>query len=65
MNLVLVDDKDFIEDDLVEINGRRFEHLRSVTRMQMGQTLVCGRLNSKMGTGLVTKISQEKCQLGL
>ncbi len=63
MNLVLLNDTDFIEDDLVEIKGRRFDHLCAVTRIQTGQTLVCGKINSKMGTGHIEKMSQDSCQI--
>ncbi len=63
MNLILLEHKDFIDDDIVRIKGRRFLHLKTVNRIREGDTLVCGRLNGNMGRGRVTRLSGRDCRL--
>lgn len=63
MNLVLLENKDFIEEDIVRLEGRRFDHLISVNKVLKNDPLVCGLLNGKVGTGLVTKISNEYLEM--
>ena len=57
MNLVLLENKDFIDEGHVVLKGRRFKHLISVNKIMKDDRLVCGLLNDKVGTGLITKIS--------
>ncbi len=57
MNLVLLEKKDFVGDERVVIQGRRFKHLISINKIMKNDRLVCGLLNDKVGTGLITKIS--------
>lgn len=57
MNLILLEDKDFIDDERVIIKERRFEHLISINKIMINDRLVCGLLNDKVGTGLIIKIS--------
>ncbi|MCG8685422.1 MAG: 16S rRNA (uracil(1498)-N(3))-methyltransferase [Desulfobacterales bacterium] len=59
MNLVLLDDKDFIASDRVEIHGERFLHVKKVIRAQKGDTLSCGQINGKMGTGTVLSMDRQ------
>lgn len=63
MNLILLENKDFINDDHVQIKGRRFNHLKTITKIQPGDTLMCGQLNGKMGNGVVSRITSDHCQL--
>ncbi|MBU1341980.1 MAG: 16S rRNA (uracil(1498)-N(3))-methyltransferase [Proteobacteria bacterium] len=59
MNLVLLENKDFTEPEHVRLNGRRFQHLTSINKVAENDQLVCGLLNGKVGTGLVTKLSSQ------
>ncbi|MFH2091662.1 MAG: 16S rRNA (uracil(1498)-N(3))-methyltransferase [Pseudomonadota bacterium] len=63
MNLILLEKFDFIDDDLVQIQGRRLDHLKTVTKVKAGDTLVCGQLNGKMGTGIVCQIADDHCRI--
>lgn len=58
MNLVLLDIKDFIDPTTVIIKGRRLKHLLSVNKVNEKDSLVCGLLNGKIGTGVVIKRSE-------
>ncbi len=57
MNLVLLDNKDFIDHNTVVLKGRRLKHLLTVNKVNEKDTLVCGLLNGKIGRGMVTKRS--------
>ncbi|SDU16812.1 16S rRNA (uracil(1498)-N(3))-methyltransferase [Desulfobacula phenolica] len=59
MNLVLLENEDFIDKNYVVIQGRRFKHLISVNKVAKNDRLACGLLNDKIGTGLITKISRD------
>lgn len=63
MNLILLEENDFIHDDVVEISGHRLDHLKNVTRIEMNQEMVCGKLNSKMGMGRIVDITPSHCRL--
>jgi len=65
MNLVLVERKDFIEDNHVRVSGRRFEHLMTVNRVKKEDQLACGLLNGRMGTGCVTCISDSHIDMAV
>ena len=57
MNLVLLNPEDFIDHEHVMLKGRRFKHLTSINKVGQNDELVCGLLNGKIGTGLITKLS--------
>lgn len=59
MNLLLLEDKDFIGPDMVSITGRRFMHVKKVIRAESGTRLACGRLNGKTGAGTVIDIDRD------
>jgi RsmE family RNA methyltransferase len=54
MNLVLLFDDDFIDARRVRLGGRRLEHVRTVHRAGVGDTLRVGRLNGRVGDGVIT-----------
>jgi RsmE family RNA methyltransferase len=55
VNLVLLDQNDFVDHETVVLKGRRLEHLLSVNKVREKDSLVCGLLNGKIGTGIVKK----------
>jgi RsmE family RNA methyltransferase len=55
VNLVLLDKKDFVDHETVVLKGRRLTHLLSVNKVREKDSLVCGLLNGKIGTGTVKK----------
>ena len=59
MNLLLFDDGDFIARDRVTIQGERFMHVKKIIRAQKGDTLTCGRINGKMGTGVILAMDRQ------
>ena len=53
MNLLLLQDADFLPDGTVQLTGRRAQHAREVLRAEPGETLRVGRLGGLVGTGEV------------
>jgi len=56
MNLILLCDDDFIAADRVRLDGRRLAHIAAVHRAEPGRALCVGRLNGRIGTGVVARI---------
>lgn len=53
MNLILLYNEDFIDNDRVIIHDRRYEHACQVLRVTHGKTLQVGLLNGHTGSGIV------------
>ncbi|OEC36708.1 RNA methyltransferase, RsmE family [Pseudomonas cuatrocienegasensis] len=56
MNLLLLEDGDFIAADTVQLSGRRLKHLLEVHRVAVGDSLRAGRLGGLMGHGQVIQL---------
>jgi len=64
MNLILLVETDFVGGtDHVRLAGRRSQHVREVHRVQIGDVLRVGRLNERMGTGVVTHLTSETVEM--
>lgn len=63
MNLILLFNDDFIDDQHVRLCERRRAHVQEVHRAELGDTLSVGLLNGKMGTGVVTANSEDNLEL--
>ncbi|MDT8317395.1 MAG: 16S rRNA (uracil(1498)-N(3))-methyltransferase [bacterium] len=65
MNLILLNDEDFLTDasNIVRIKGRRLEHARKVFNASAGDELAVGELNGNMGSGIVTAITKESLEM--
>ena len=65
MNLILLNNKDFIADNIVKLSGRRAEHILSVQRGRIGKELTVGLVNSNMGKGSITSINDSEITLNI
>ena len=63
MNVILLNDKDFVSPDQVQLTGRRLEHIRTVHRAAVGDELRVGRINGLLGRGVVTALSDRTVDL--
>nr|WP_319394201.1 16S rRNA (uracil(1498)-N(3))-methyltransferase [uncultured Desulfobacter sp.] len=63
MNLVLLDDHDFIGPDRVRLQDDRCRHITRVLGAKPGDTLVCGKKNAQMGKGLITSMDRSTIEL--
>ncbi len=63
MNLLLLEDGDFVAPDRVRLQGRRLQHLREVHRAECGDNLRVGRLGGLMGRGELLSLNAEQAEL--
>lgn len=63
MNLVLLEDADFVDAVTAVVRGRRARHIREVHRAAPADTLNVGRLDGLLGTGTVRLISDDEVVL--
>lgn len=63
MNLLLLDDADFVAADRVLLRDRRLTHLHEVHRAESGDSLRVGRLGGLMGEGRLLKLEREEAEL--
>ncbi len=63
MNLILLLDNDFINQDTVLLKDKRFEHIKTVLKANVNDILMIGRLNGLIGTGRITSIDEQQAIL--
>jgi len=63
VNLLLLEDGDFVAADRVRLSGRRLKHLHEVHRAEAGDSLRVGRLNGAMGTGRLLHLDADQAEL--
>lgn len=63
MNLLLLEDADFVAADRVVLAGRRLKHLQEVHRAAVGDSLRVGRLGGLIGTGSLLELSEQHAAL--
>jgi RsmE family RNA methyltransferase len=63
VNLLLLEDSDLIKSDTAILQGRRLQHLRSVQRVEPGDTLRVGLLDGLMGEGQITALDEQHAEL--
>ncbi|WP_444437417.1 16S rRNA (uracil(1498)-N(3))-methyltransferase [Pseudomonas sp. A6] len=63
MNLLLLDDADFVAADRVLLRDRRLTHLHEVHRAESGDSLRVGRLGGLMGEGRLLSLSRDEAEL--
>jgi RsmE family RNA methyltransferase len=65
VNLLLLEDGDFIAADRVLLSGRRLKHLQDVHRAEAGDSLRVGHLNGLMGRGQLLRLDAEQAELSV
>lgn len=65
MNLLLLEDSDFVAPDRVLLNGRRLRHLQEVHRAAVGDSLRVGRIGGLMGQGQLLRLDVDAAELSI
>ncbi|MNZ57902.1 16S ribosomal RNA methyltransferase RsmE [compost metagenome] len=65
MNLLLLDDADFVAADRAILRDRRLTHLHEVHRAESGDSLRVGRLGGLMGEGRLLRLERDEAELQL
>ncbi|WAG78695.1 16S rRNA (uracil(1498)-N(3))-methyltransferase [Metapseudomonas furukawaii] len=63
MNLLLLEDADFIAANRARLEGRRLKHLHEVHRAEAGDSLRVGRLGGSMGQGHLLRLDADMAEL--
>ena len=63
MNLLLLEDADFVAADRAVLEGRRLKHLHEVHRAEAGDQLRVGRLGGAMGRGTLLALDERHAEL--
>lgn len=63
MNLVILEERDFVAPSQVRLSGRRHLHLTTILKIKPGDRLSVGILNGLIGYGVVTEVCDDKTQL--
>ena len=63
MNLLLLDDDDFVADGRAILRGRRLKHVREIHRATVGETLRVGRIGGCVGAGRILRLDEGALEL--
>ncbi|MEP9320082.1 16S rRNA (uracil(1498)-N(3))-methyltransferase [Pseudomonas sp. LABIM340] len=63
MNLLLLDDADFVAADRVILRDRRLTHMQEVHRAESGDRMRVGRLGGLMGEGRLLRLEANEAEL--
>lgn len=63
MNLLLLEDADFVAADRAVLSGRRLKHLHEVHGAESGDTLRVGRLGGLIGRGTLLALDEQHAEL--
>ncbi|MBK5000859.1 16S rRNA (uracil(1498)-N(3))-methyltransferase [Pseudomonas sp. S31] len=63
MNLLLLEEADFVSADRVVLADRRFTHMQEIHGVAVGDTLRVGRIGGLMGQATVMRLEQHEAEL--
>lgn len=63
MNLLLLDEPDFVSADRVLLRGRRLQHMREIHQANPGDSLRVGLLGGLMGSGRILSLTEQQAEL--
>lgn len=63
MNLILLFAEDFVDDQRVRLTGRRRDHVTHVHRAAVGDALVVGVANGRIGRGAITRLDDDALEM--
>jgi RsmE family RNA methyltransferase len=65
MNLVLLEQADFVSEDRVRVHGRRLDHVREVHRAAAGEELRVGVVGGRIGLGRIERIDENLLEMSV
>lgn len=63
MNLLLLEDADFIAPDRVVLRDRRLKHMQEVHRAEVGDSLRVGRIGGLLGSAALLRLESHEAEL--
>ncbi len=65
MNIILLFENDFIDQDHVALDDHRYDHIINVHKKTVGDSVLLGQLNGNIGQGLITQIIDKRITLAV
>jgi RsmE family RNA methyltransferase len=65
VNLILLFDDDLVAQSRVRLAGRRLQHVRDIHRAAIGDDLVVGIANGRVGRGTVARLDDEALEMDI
>ena len=65
MNLLLLEEADFVTADRVVLRDRRFIHMQDVHKVEVGDSLRVGRIDGLMGRAEVVRLEDHEAELSV
>ena len=65
MNLLLLEEADFISADRVVLSDRRLKHMQEVHRAEVGDSLRVGRIDGLLGTAQLLRLEAREAELSV
>ncbi|HDS1698022.1 MULTISPECIES: 16S rRNA (uracil(1498)-N(3))-methyltransferase [Pseudomonas] len=65
MNLLLLEETDFVSANRVVLADRRFTHMQEIHRVAVGDNLRVGRINGLMGKATVLRLEKHEAELAV
>jgi 16S rRNA (uracil1498-N3)-methyltransferase len=65
VNLVILDEPDYIADNIVRLKDQRFTQISQVHRSAPGDTVRVGQLNGLMGTGKILALDEQSVEISV
>lgn len=65
MNLLLLEDADYLSSERVLLQGRRLLHMQEVQRVVVGDTLRVGKIGGLLGTATVMHMAHDAAELAI
>lgn len=59
MNLIILEEKDFLNNQIVRLRGRRLLHITNIHKAKVGDRLRVGKLNGKLGQGTILDMNSD------
>ena len=63
MNLLLLEERDFISEQRVRLSGRRLQHMREIHQANPGDSLRVGLIGGLMGSGRILSLTAQQAEL--
>lgn len=59
MNLIVLNGSEWINENTIKLYGRQFDHIMSIHKVKIGDTVRIGLLNDKIGEGRILELRED------
>lgn len=63
MNLLVIDKNNWIDNKTIRVEGRQFNHMIEVHKVEVGDSIRVGEINGKIGSGIISKLEDNLAEI--